>query len=82
MNAVSSFVILLQNFDGTVTPMQVFQQNNYTQDLKEAFELSFHGRNKKKLIEPNSNFSTFILNQVRQVDVQLFKLLYISFHGD
>ncbi|XP_071520079.1 phospholipid-transporting ATPase ABCA3 [Panulirus ornatus] len=53
----------LNNFDGTVTPVQILQPNKHTQALEEAFESSFHGRNKMTLIEPSSNFSTFILNQ-------------------
>nr|XP_045614978.1 phospholipid-transporting ATPase ABCA3-like isoform X2 [Procambarus clarkii] len=53
----------LDKFDGTVSTLQVLQSNNYTEDLEKAIEPSFSERNKKVVIQPDTNFSTFILNQ-------------------
>ncbi|KAK8753744.1 hypothetical protein OTU49_001413 [Cherax quadricarinatus] len=57
------FQFSLDKFDGTVTTLQVLESNNYTQDLEQAFEKSLCGHNKKLVIQPDTNFSTFILNQ-------------------
>ncbi|XP_042225445.1 phospholipid-transporting ATPase ABCA3-like [Homarus americanus] len=61
----------LNKFDGTVTALQLLQTNNYTDHLEEAVKLHFIHRNKLKMVEPDFNFSTFILDQT-QSDIPSF----------
>ncbi|KAG7167085.1 ATP-binding cassette sub-family A member 3-like 1 [Homarus americanus] len=65
--AIQRVTFVLEN----VTALQLLQTNNYTDHLEEAVKLHFIHRNKLKMVEPDFNFSTFILDQT-QSDIPSF----------